>query len=804
MPLNTQLNITSPAHPPHFKSLLEFEEFLQNPDTPYPPVLPYIPPIEAWSKIQSDHGKLLVCHDYKGNYKEVDNPDHVWYTFNFWWACDTFVYFAHDRITIPPPGWIIAAHRQGSKILGTLIFEHTEDQKELLQLLTGPTATPASDQPIPLSRHYAKALARLAAERGFDGWLLNLEYSLSRGRKQAYLTTAWVELLRQELVEAVGPHAQAVWYDALDSDGDLDYGEQLDGENLPYFLASDLFFVDYSWWEGEVDDTIKFFNRIDKSALGDKKLSDIFFGIYVFNDGYNTYKRIQNYLQPSTKKLSAAIFAPGWTWENMESKGTWTWQGWWDHELRMWMGPSPPSDVASDSDYKPLSDFVPLRPSPNPRYIPYMTTFCLGAGHAWHVEGTKVLQTGTTSEDGWTDVEKQTSLGDLLWPTPRVLGRRNPLPWTSWSSDGVTGEIYFDDAWLGGSSVKLSLDVDLQQQQPFGWAPPIEVAIPISSLSLTPNLSYQASITYKMDPDMEIPPVVSIFVDTVSDNGNITSIISSPFSSNSDPSPTGWITMTTTFMLASQSTEDFIGSIGVRFWVPPVPQADPSLKLDILVGQISVAQAPPDGVGIPQPLIISAEFDDNTASLIWESGITMALPAGASGSGSTTTTSPGSSTPSSSSSASWEDEEQAQAGVLVAQKGRRAKPNKTKKPQRGRRNRNKGKIPSESDSTDTVEPQWSLDDSKTWYPKFAYFNIFAQLTSSFDSSNINIASLVFVGTSGVDGEKYKLTIGDKYLATILNNSSDVSVTYFIQGVTDRGAVLDPEYCATVVIAAAST
>lgn len=92
------------------------------------------------------------------------------------------------------------------------IFEHTEDQKELLQLLTGPTATPASDQPIPLSRHYAKALARLAAERGFDGWLLNLEYSLSRGRKQAYLTTAWVELLRQELVEAVGPHAEAVWF----------------------------------------------------------------------------------------------------------------------------------------------------------------------------------------------------------------------------------------------------------------------------------------------------------------------------------------------------------------------------------------------------------------------------------------------------------------------------------------------------------------------------------------------------------------------------------------------------------------
>ena len=29
--------------------------------------------------------------------------------------------FSHHRVTVPPPGWVSAAHRQGVKILGTLL-----------------------------------------------------------------------------------------------------------------------------------------------------------------------------------------------------------------------------------------------------------------------------------------------------------------------------------------------------------------------------------------------------------------------------------------------------------------------------------------------------------------------------------------------------------------------------------------------------------------------------------------------------------------------------------------------------------
>ncbi len=35
------------------------------------------------------------------------------YRLNAWHCVDTFVYFSHHLVTIPPPGWINAAHRNG-------------------------------------------------------------------------------------------------------------------------------------------------------------------------------------------------------------------------------------------------------------------------------------------------------------------------------------------------------------------------------------------------------------------------------------------------------------------------------------------------------------------------------------------------------------------------------------------------------------------------------------------------------------------------------------------------------------------
>ena len=73
--------------------------------------------------------KTLVCHDMKGGYLEDKFNNGCFdlseepYTFIHWSLIDTFVYFSHHFITIPPLGWIEAGHKNGVKILGTIITE---------------------------------------------------------------------------------------------------------------------------------------------------------------------------------------------------------------------------------------------------------------------------------------------------------------------------------------------------------------------------------------------------------------------------------------------------------------------------------------------------------------------------------------------------------------------------------------------------------------------------------------------------------------------------------------------------------
>jgi mannosyl-glycoprotein endo-beta-N-acetylglucosaminidase len=72
--------------------------------------------------------KTLFCHDYKGGYKEdrFVNGSNKYdeYRFFHWAGIDTFVYFSHYFVTIPPLAWINSAHRHGVKVLGKYYMLH--------------------------------------------------------------------------------------------------------------------------------------------------------------------------------------------------------------------------------------------------------------------------------------------------------------------------------------------------------------------------------------------------------------------------------------------------------------------------------------------------------------------------------------------------------------------------------------------------------------------------------------------------------------------------------------------------------
>lgn len=94
--------------------------------------------------------------------------DADFYHLRHWRCLDAFVYFSHHLVTVPPPGWVNAAHTHGVPVLGTLITEWEAGAAHCRRLFGSREAAEAA----------AAALAAIAACRGFEGWLINIETGL--------------------------------------------------------------------------------------------------------------------------------------------------------------------------------------------------------------------------------------------------------------------------------------------------------------------------------------------------------------------------------------------------------------------------------------------------------------------------------------------------------------------------------------------------------------------------------------------------------------------------------------------------
>ncbi|XP_065870861.1 cytosolic endo-beta-N-acetylglucosaminidase 1-like [Euphorbia lathyris] len=317
------------------------------------------------SSSSENRGRTLVCHDFKGGYTDDDkwiqggineNAYAIWH----WYLIDVFVYFAHYLVTLPPPSWTNAAHTHGVKMLGTFITEGTEGRKVCDEVF----ATKESAQ------LYAERLAELAANLGFDGWLMNMEVALDV--EQIPNLKEFVSHLTQVMHSSV-PGSLVIWYDSVTITGELSYQNQLNDQNKPFFDICDGIFANY-WWEED-------YPKQSAVVAGDRKF-DVYMGVDVWGRGtYGGGQWNTNVALDVCKKseVSTAIFAPGWVYETDQPPDFQTAQNkWWGLVEKSWG----------------LVKFYP-------NALPFYSNF--DQGHGFHIS----VEGGQVSNSPWTNISSQ-------------------------------------------------------------------------------------------------------------------------------------------------------------------------------------------------------------------------------------------------------------------------------------------------------------------------------------------------------------------------------------------------------------
>ena len=175
----------------------------------------------------------------KGCYDLDQEP----YTFIHWSKIDTFIYFSHHFITIPPIGWIEAGHKNGVSILGTIITEFDAGAKIWKTIFSSSENT----------KLLIQKCVKICQHVGFDGWLLNIENVIDKEN---------IEDLKQFVQELTGamhatnPDSKVLWYDSVTVDGKLEWQNALNDLNSPFFELCDGIFLNYTWTEETLGNSV--------------------------------------------------------------------------------------------------------------------------------------------------------------------------------------------------------------------------------------------------------------------------------------------------------------------------------------------------------------------------------------------------------------------------------------------------------------------------------------------------------------------------------------------------------------------
>jgi endo-beta-N-acetylglucosaminidase D len=156
------------------------------------------------SNLEEQRANVLLCHDYGGTYHDYESVQEIvlndeMYACEYFQYVETFVYFSHKLVCVPPPTWTNALHRNGVKSLGTILLEpQTKETERLLQHVGEGDS---------MVFKLARQLADIAKHYCFDGWLVNIEKAFPIASWSPEILRSFLAQLRQEL----GDDMQLVW-----------------------------------------------------------------------------------------------------------------------------------------------------------------------------------------------------------------------------------------------------------------------------------------------------------------------------------------------------------------------------------------------------------------------------------------------------------------------------------------------------------------------------------------------------------------------------------------------------------------
>ena len=360
-------------------------------------------------------------------------------TFSYWQYIDKMVYWggsSGEGLIVPPsPDVTDAGHLNGVPVLGTIFFPPMEFSGKIEWL--DDFLQKDADGNFPL----VDKLIEVADTYQFDGWFINQE---TQGDEEHPLKKEHADLMIEfikQFKEKSQDELEIMYYDAMTSDGEVEWQNALNDKNAPFLIdedgekVADSMFLNF-WWTEEAlanEELLKSSNQKAEEIGFDPY--QIYAGIDVQADGYSTpinwdlFEKSQN-----ETFTSLGLYAADWPYSSSSTVDEFQMK-----EDMFWVNskgnPTSTIDSNEPTDWLGISHYV-VEKTPLTS-LPFTTNFNVGNGYNFFVEGEEV------SNLDWNN----RSVSDIL-PTYRWIMEHE-------GENKLTPSWDFSQAYYGGNSLKF-------------------------------------------------------------------------------------------------------------------------------------------------------------------------------------------------------------------------------------------------------------------------------------------------------------------------------------------------------------